>query len=54
MASLNVWCYAVRKADNSDLEMAPLHRVGLISTESLRAEPYPTPLKVLPTDQTKQ
>jgi len=52
--SLNVWRYAVRKADNGDLEMAPLHKVGLISTESLRVEPYPTPLKVLPIDEAKR
>ena len=52
--SLNVWRYAVRKADNGDLEMAPLHKVGLISTESLRVEPYPTPLKVLPIDESKK
>ena len=52
--SLSVWRYAVRKADNGDLEMAPLHKVGLISTESLRVEPYPTPLKVLPIDESKK
>jgi hypothetical protein len=52
--SLNVWRYAVRKADNGDLEMAPLHKVGLISTESLRVESYPTPLKAVPIDQAKQ
>jgi hypothetical protein len=52
--SLNVWRYAVRKADNGDLEMAPLYKVGLISTESLRVEPYPTPLKVLPIDASKK
>ena len=52
--SLSAWRYAVRKADNGDLEMAPLHKVGLISTESLRVEPYPTPLKVLPIDENKK
>ena len=52
--SLSAWRYAVRKADNGDLEMAPLHKIGLISTESLRVEPYPTPLKVLPIDESKK
>src|ERR1043166_5829255 len=44
--SLSVWQYAVRKAPTGDLEQAPVHKIGLISTESLRIEPYATPLKV--------
>ena len=52
--SLSVWQYAVRKAATGDLEQAPLHRVGLISTESLRIEPYATPLKVVPIDEAKK
>ncbi len=52
--SLSAWRYAVRKADNGELEMAPLHKIGLISTESLRVEPYPTTLKVLPIDESKK
>ena len=52
--SLTVWRYAVRKADSGDLEQAPLHRIGLISTESLRVEPYATPLKVLPIEAAKK
>lgn len=48
--SLSVWRYAVRKAASGDLEQAPLHRIGLISTESLRIEPYASPLKVVPID----
>jgi len=46
--SLGVWQYAVRKTANGDLEQAPLRRIGLIATESLRVEPFVTPLKVLP------
>lgn len=46
--SLTVWKYAVRKAANGDLEQAPLQKIGLISSESLRIEPYATPLKVVP------
>ena len=52
--SLTVWQYAVRKAATGDLEQVPLHKVGLISAESLRIEPYATPLKVLPVDETKK
>ena len=52
--SLSVWQYAVRKAATGDLEQAPLHKIGLISTESLRIEPYATPLKVVPIDEAKK
>lgn len=52
--SLSVWRYAVRKAPTGDLEQAPLHKIGLISTESLRVEPYATPLKVAPIDESKK
>jgi hypothetical protein len=52
--SLSVWRYAVRKAASGDLEQAPLHKVGLISTESLRVEPYATPLKVVPIEETRR
>src|SRR3954470_17370569 len=34
--SLSAWQYAVRKAASGDLEQAPLHKVGIISSESLR------------------
>ena len=52
--SLTVWQYAVRKAANGDLEQTPLHKVGLIATESLRVEPYASPLRVLPVDEAKK
>jgi hypothetical protein len=38
----------VKKSPNGDLEQAPLRKVGIIAHESLRIEPYSTPLKVLP------
>ena len=47
-STLTVWQYAVRKASNGDLEQAPLRKIGLIAHESLRVEPFATPLKVLP------
>jgi hypothetical protein len=52
--SLSVWQYAVRKAPTGDLEQAPVHKIGLISSESLRIEPYATPLKVVPIDEAKK
>jgi hypothetical protein len=49
--SLSVWQFAVRKADNGELEQAPLRKVGVLANESLRVEPYASPLKVVPIDQ---
>src|SRR3954464_7361814 len=42
--TLAVWQYAVRKAGNGDLEQAPHAKIGLIAHDSLRVEPYATPL----------
>ena len=53
--SMSAWQYAVRKSAGGDLEQAPLHKIGLIAKESLlRVEPYATPLKVVPIDETKK
>ena len=52
--SMSVWQYAVHKSATGDLEQAPLHRIGLLATDALRVEPYATPLKVLPIDETKK
>ncbi|MCP1841716.1 hypothetical protein ACVIHI_005362 [Bradyrhizobium sp. USDA 4524] len=49
--TMSVWQYAVHKSPSGDLEQAPVHKVGLIANDSLRVEPYPTPLKVLPIDE---
>jgi len=48
--ALTVWQYAVRKAANGDLEQAPRQKIGVIAHDSLRVEPYATPLKVLAHD----
>ena len=45
---ITVWRYAVRKADDGELELAPLHRVSVLGHESLRVEPFTTPLRVVP------
>ena len=46
--TLSVWQYATRKAANGDLEQAPRAKIGLMAQDSLRVEPYASPLKVLP------
>ncbi len=52
--SMSVWQYAVHKSASGDLEQAPLYRIGILSSDSLRVEPYATPLKVRPIDETKK
>jgi hypothetical protein len=52
--SMSVWQYAVRKAPTGDLEQAPLRQVGLIASDSLRVEPYASPLKVVPIEEAKK
>src|SRR5262249_57476034 len=52
--SLSVWQYAVRKSGSGDLEQAPLHKIGLAAKDSLRVEPYASPLKVLPIEDGQQ
>ena len=52
--SMSVWRYAVHKSASGDLEQAPLHKIGILATDSLRVEPYATPLKVLPIDESKK
>ncbi len=45
---LTVWQYAVRHGANGGLEVAPLHPIGLLAHDSLRVEPFSSPLAVLP------
>ena len=52
--SMSVWRYAVHKSASGDLEQAPLHKIGILASDSLRVEPYATPLKVLPIDESKK
>lgn len=42
-----VWQFAVRKGADGELEQAPLQRISLLDHESLRVEPYATPLRVV-------
>lgn len=44
---LSVWQYTVRKNDKGELEQAPLKKISLLKNDSLRIEPYVTPLPVV-------
>ncbi len=46
--SLTVWRYSVGKSAGGDLQIGPLHQIGLLASQSLRVEPYSSPLPVLP------
>jgi hypothetical protein len=52
--TMSAWLYAVRHGPTGDLEQAPLRKVALISNDSLRIEPYTTPLKVVPIDESQK
>jgi hypothetical protein len=44
---ITVWQYAVHKNASGDLEHAPLKKVAIFKTDTLRIEPFnPAPLKV--------
>ncbi len=45
---ITVWQYAVHKASNGDLEQTPLRRIAILRRDTLRIEPFTSPLKVLP------
>ena len=46
---ITAWQYAVKKAADGSLAQAPLKRVAVLKSETLRIEPFnPAPLKVLP------
>ena len=46
---ISAWQYAVKKADDGSLVQAPLKRVAVLKSDTLRIEPFnPAPLKVLP------
>jgi len=45
--SLSLWQYAVTQKDGERM-VAPLQKVGILASASLRVEPYKQPFKVLP------
>ena len=48
--ALTLLQYAVRKAADGELEQAPLRRISILSHDSLRIEPYLTPLRIVPAE----
>lgn len=42
-----LWQYAVRKGADGSLEQAPHQRIGLMSHDTLRVEPYATSFRVV-------
>ena len=49
---ISAWQYAVRRAADGSLVQAPLRRVAVFKSDTLRIEPYnPAPLKVVPPDR---
>jgi hypothetical protein len=48
--ALTVWQYSVRHGANGELQLAPLHQIGLLASQSLRVEPYSSALPVVPRD----
>lgn len=47
---VTVWQYAVRKGKDGELEQAPLRRISVLGHDSLRVEPYASPLRVVPAE----
>ena len=45
---ITAWQYAVRKAANGDLEQGPLRRIAILRQDTLRIEPFASPIRVLP------
>jgi len=44
---MTVWQYAVRKDAAGNLQQAPLRRIAVFRNDTLRIEPYTTPLAVV-------
>jgi hypothetical protein len=45
---LTLWQYAVKKGEDGGLRQAPAKKVAVFKTDTLRIEPYATPLPVDP------
>ena len=46
--ALTAWQFAVRRRDDGVLEQAPLRQVSILGHDSIRVEPYTTPLPIQP------
>ena len=45
--TMTVWQYAVRKDPSGTLQQAPLRRIAIFKNDTLRIEPYASPLTVI-------
>jgi hypothetical protein len=45
---ISAWQYAVKKAADGSLVQAPLKRIAVFRNDTLRLEPYATPLQIIP------
>lgn len=46
--AMTAWQYTVRRTKTGMLEQVPLRVIGLMANDSLRVEPYVSPLRVAP------
>jgi hypothetical protein len=44
---MTVWQYAVRKDSSGTLQEAPLKRIAIFKTDTLRIEPYASPIPII-------
>lgn len=45
--ALTAWQFVVRRRDDGVLEQAPLREVSILGRDSIRVEPYTTPLPIV-------
>ena len=48
---MTIWQYAVRKDPSGNLQQAPLKRIAVFKNDTLRIEPYASPLPVVAPDK---
>jgi hypothetical protein len=48
---MTIWQYAVHKNTNGDLQEVPLKRIAVFKNDTLRIEPYASPLPVVAPDK---
>ncbi len=48
---LTAWQFAVRKGADGELEQTPLRLISIFEHDSLRIEPYATPLRIAPIER---
>jgi hypothetical protein len=48
---MTVWQYAAHKDASGNLQEAPLKRIAVFKTDTLRIEPYSTPLPIVPPEK---